>query len=181
METNSNEKYTLDDIHGDIGHLVHLLDGSMTKILDVDHDSLESLDKHCLNRASAFCWIARDIAERVDGQFSNAGIAAKLTLSETVKAKIGAWQAAETRYRKEITLNPESDHDELWKAKESAEDAMIEAPCQSIEDIRAKVLIAMRDENVFGSIADCTWNGEHGLKIFLRSLMGAPPVDNGGN
>lgn len=72
MGTNSSGPYTLDEIEGDVGHLVHLLDEIMSKILEVDHGPLSSSDSNHINRACAFCWVARDIAERIEAGFPSA-------------------------------------------------------------------------------------------------------------
>lgn len=72
MELTHNEKYTLDDIQGDIIHLSHLIDETMTKLLEIDHRALEAEAKHYVDRASAFVWVARDLAERIQGGFSDA-------------------------------------------------------------------------------------------------------------
>jgi phage anti-repressor protein len=37
---------------------------------------------------------------------------------------------------------------------------------------RRQAAIVLRDENVFESVANCTIEGEHVLKLFLRSIMG---------
>ncbi len=72
MQSTPNANYTLDDIQSDVGHLVHLLDEIMAKVLDVDHKTLSAEDKYSLNRAGAFVWIARDLAERIEGRFLEA-------------------------------------------------------------------------------------------------------------
>ena len=60
-----------------------------------------------------------------------------------------------------------------WIAMEQAELAMVREPCQSEDEVQAKVQLALEDENIFDSLANCTVNGEPELKIFLRSLLGA--------
>ncbi|MBY3582240.1 hypothetical protein HJA77_13840 [Rhizobium bangladeshense] len=84
---------------------------------------------------------------------------------------IEEWRNADTRFSNEVTLTP-GDHDELWQAKEDAETAMLKEPCLSLEDIRTKAEIALRDENVFDTIANCTIGSEHALRVFLQSLLG---------
>ncbi|NKK53882.1 hypothetical protein [Rhizobium leguminosarum] len=102
--------------------------------------------------------------------------------SRSISQAIQAWREADARFSNEVTLDVRSDHDELWQAKEAAETAMLEVPCRSLDDIRAKAEIALRDENVFDSIANCTIGSEHALRVFLRSLLGdePEPVDSGG-
>ncbi|MBX5226852.1 hypothetical protein HJC06_10490 [Rhizobium sp. NLR9b] len=114
-------------------------------------------------------------------------VAGKITtnnaLSPSLTRAIEDWRAADTRFSNEMKLDPGHDNDELWQAKEDAETAMLKEPCRSLDDVRAKAEIALRDENVFDSIANCTIGSEHALRIFLRSLLGdeRTPVDNGGN
>lgn len=102
--------------------------------------------------------------------------------SPSVNQVIQDWRDADTRFSNEVTLNPRNDHDEVWQAKEEAETAMLKEPCRSIEDVRAKAEIALRDDNVFDSIANCTIGSERALRVFLRSLLGEEPapVDSGG-
>ncbi|NYT33897.1 hypothetical protein [Rhizobium sp. WYCCWR 11128] len=103
--------------------------------------------------------------------------------SPSITQAIQAWREADTKFSNELAQDARSDHDELWQAKEDAETAMLKEPCRSLDDIRAKAEIALRDENVFDSIANCTIGSEHALRVFLRSLLGEEPepVDSGGN
>ncbi|MGO7157142.1 hypothetical protein [Rhizobium leguminosarum] len=102
--------------------------------------------------------------------------------SPSITEAIQAWREADRKFSNEVTLDARSDHDELWQTKEAAETAMLKEPCHSLDDIRAKAAIALRDENVFDSIANCTIGSEHALRVFLRSLLGEEPepVDSGG-
>ncbi|MEF3132989.1 hypothetical protein OS035_16135 [Rhizobium sp. 268] len=111
------------------------------------------------------------------------GTTASSEPSPPIMRAIQAWRDADTKFSNEVTRGARSDHDELWQAKEDAETAMLKEPCRSIVDIRAKAEIALRDNNVFDSIANCTIGREHALRVFLRSLLGeeAAPVDSGGN
>ncbi|MBB3385517.1 MULTISPECIES: hypothetical protein [unclassified Rhizobium] len=65
-------EYTLDAIHSDIIHLGHLIDETMTKLLEVDHHTLTPDTKHYIDRASAFTWVARDLVERIEAGFPGA-------------------------------------------------------------------------------------------------------------
>ncbi len=102
--------------------------------------------------------------------------------SPSITQAIHDWCEADTRFSNEVKLNTRDDNEELWQAKENAETAMLKEPCRSLDDIRAKAEIALRDENVFDSIANCTIGSEHALRVFLRSLLGEEPelVDSGG-
>ncbi|MGR9188811.1 hypothetical protein [Rhizobium leguminosarum] len=104
------------------------------------------------------------------------------SVSEGLADAIVKWQSAEIAFRNEVTLDPRNDHDEIWCAKEDAETAMLKEPCRSLNDVRAKAEVALHDENVFDSIANCTIGSEHALRVFLRSLLGEEPapVDSGG-
>ncbi|WP_156665792.1 hypothetical protein [Rhizobium bangladeshense] len=117
------------------------------------------------------------VARIVAGNVPSAGVP-----SPSLTRVVEEWRVADTRFSNEVTLTP-GDHDELWQAKEDAETAMLREPCLSLADIRTKAEIALRDENVFDSIANCTIGSEHALRVFLRSLLGEEltPVDNGGN
>jgi len=66
---------TLDDIHSDIGNIIHLIDEAVSQNLDVSHDKLETGEKASLNRAVAFSIIARDMLKRIDDAFWQATIA----------------------------------------------------------------------------------------------------------
>lgn len=102
--------------------------------------------------------------------------------SPSLIRSIEEWREADTRFSNEVALDARSDHDDLWQSKEDAETAMLIEPCRSLDDVRAKAEIALRDENVFDSIANCTIGSEHALRVFLRSLLGdePAPVDSGG-
>jgi DNA replication initiation complex subunit (GINS family) len=80
------ENYSMDEIEGDVSHLVHLLDEIMSKILEVDHGPLSSSDSNYINRACAFCWVARDIAERIEAGFSSARRADRSPAKENAHA-----------------------------------------------------------------------------------------------
>jgi ABC-type iron transport system FetAB ATPase subunit len=68
----SVQSYTLDDIHSDVTHLAHLIDETMSKLLEIDQRSLEEETKHYVDRASAFTWVARDLVEHIRDGFSRA-------------------------------------------------------------------------------------------------------------
>ena len=63
-------KYSLDDVGSDIDHLAHLIDETMSKLLEIDQRSLGEGTRHHIDRASAFTWVARDLIERIRGGFS---------------------------------------------------------------------------------------------------------------
>jgi len=86
MGTNSSGPYTLDDIQSDIIHLGHLIDETMTKLLDVDHHTLTPETKHYIDRVSAFVWVARDLAERIGGGFTQARHADRAPAKEAIHA-----------------------------------------------------------------------------------------------
>ncbi len=69
---NPAKDYSLDDIRGDIVHLGHLIDEVMSKLLEIDHGTLQAGNKHYIDRACAFTWVARDLAERIEEGFSEA-------------------------------------------------------------------------------------------------------------
>lgn len=87
-------------------------------------------------------------------------------------ALIDEFKAADAAFRTACSLDENEDNKELWDAKEAAEFAVIRAPCLTIEDVRAKAGLALADENVLDTLANCTFDGEPGLNIFLRSLLG---------
>jgi hypothetical protein len=64
--------YSLDDIQSDIIHLGHLIDETMSKLLEIDQRSLGDETKHYVDRASAFTWVARDLVEHIRDGFSQA-------------------------------------------------------------------------------------------------------------
>ena len=66
------QAYSLDDIHSDITHLAHLIDETMSKLLEIDERSLGEETKHYVDRASAFTWVARDLIEHIRDGFSQA-------------------------------------------------------------------------------------------------------------
>jgi hypothetical protein len=98
-------------------------------------------------------------------------------ISLPLHTAIGAYLSADAAFRSGVTLKPENEaqNDALWNAKEEAELSVVELPCVTIEDVRAKVALALQDENVFDSISNCSINGEHELYVFLRSLLGEAP------
>ncbi|KQQ70888.1 hypothetical protein ASF70_18750 [Rhizobium sp. Leaf321] len=112
-------------------------------------------------------------------------------ISLSLHTAIGAYLSADAAFRAGVTLNAEDEaqNDVLWKAKEAAELSVVEHPCVTIEDVQAKVALALEDENVFDSISECMIDGEHELYLFLRSLLGEtpkrgdhpPPVDKSNN
>ncbi|MFJ6328094.1 MULTISPECIES: hypothetical protein [unclassified Rhizobium] len=86
MKPNSSGSYTLDDIQSDVIHLGHLIDETMTKLLDVDHEPLTHDAKHSIDRACAFVWVARDLIERIEGGFSRARQADRSPAKEAIHA-----------------------------------------------------------------------------------------------
>jgi hypothetical protein len=92
---------------------------------------------------------------------------------------ISQYKTADEAFLKQLSTDRQTDPRSEWEAKEAAEMVVIRQPCQTLDEVRAKVRLALEDENFFDSIKDCTHGGEHVLRIFLHSLMGEPPVDNG--
>jgi len=86
MGANSSGPYTLDDVQSDIIHLGHLIDETMTKLLDIDHDPLTPDAKHSIDRACAFVWVARDLIEPIEGGFSQARRADRSRAREAIHA-----------------------------------------------------------------------------------------------
>ena len=96
-------------------------------------------------------------------------------LSDLIKRHL----AATAEYHASNENDPEDE--KLWNAKEDAEMAVIRCPCATIEDIRAKTSWVISDDVVQDSIMNCVVKDERVLLIFLRSLLGMPPVDIGEN
>lgn len=82
----NDQNYTLDDIQSDIIHLGHLIDETMSKLLEIDHDNLKSGEKHYVDRACAFTWVARDLVERVQAGFNLARTAERSVGKEKAHA-----------------------------------------------------------------------------------------------
>ncbi|WP_313760199.1 hypothetical protein [Rhizobium sp.] len=93
-------------------------------------------------------------------------------VSPALAEAIATWEAAEAAFRSAVVADPSNDHDKLFEAKEAAELALITHPCLTIDDVRAKATIAIRDGNVFDSLTNCNIDGEHVQMIFLRSILG---------
>ncbi|EJK83564.1 hypothetical protein [Rhizobium sp. AP16] len=70
-----------------------------------------------------------------------------------------------------------------WDAYEAAEDAILYYPCKTLEDVQTKASFVLADTNALDSVTNCfrSDDGAPSLVLFLRSLLGEPPVDNGGN
>jgi hypothetical protein len=86
-------------------------------------------------------------------------------------AKIAICRAADNQLR--VALD--HDRETLFDESDRAEQSMIGEPCLSLEDVRAKVTLALGNEDVMDSITDCAWGGERGIEILLRSLLGLAP------
>lgn len=84
-----------------------------------------------------------------------------------------ALEAAEAAYRPHATTDDDELHNSLFEAKERALEAFERAPCLTLEDVRRKVRIALKDENVFDALKSCVdADGEPCLRAFLLSLLG---------
>ena len=94
---------------------------------------------------------------------------------------IAKYHEAETAFRAACAAEPGRDHDDLWNAKEDAEMAVIRHQCSSLEDVRAKARLALSDANVYDSLRNCFIDERDVLVIFLRSVLGDPPVDKSNN
>ena len=92
---------------------------------------------------------------------------------------ISQYKTADEAFLKQLSIDRQTDPRSEWEAKEAAEMMVIRQPCQTLDEVRAKARLALEDEGVFESIKNSTFCGEHVMRIFLRSLMGEPPVDNG--
>jgi hypothetical protein len=101
-----------------------------------------------------------------------------MTDQPTLEDVIAKWRTAAKAWKTAADAD-DRDHDDEWSASERAEAEMIFLPCHTLEDIRAKVRIALEDENVFDSILNCGWDGERMLYGFLRSLLGEPGFPSG--
>ncbi len=104
----------------------------------------------------------------------------------TINEALEQYAIAEETYRKAWAADPQSEHEDLWNAKELAEEAVIRHPCQDYDDVCKKVRLILSDGNIYDSIDTCRIGEEMALPIFLRSLLGentqatAIPVDESG-
>ena len=91
-----------------------------------------------------------------------------------VQAAAADFLRAEKAYRPhEMLDNSDPLYQQLFRATEAAEEVLLRSPCLGIDDVRAKVQIALDHESVFDSLANCTYGDEEScLKAFLRSLIG---------
>jgi hypothetical protein len=96
---------------------------------------------------------------------------ALLPLSD-VGSAIAAYHAAEGAWRPHELADETVETKALFQAKESADNAVVRAPCRSLEDVRAKARLALSDENFMDSLENCTWGDERILRQFLRSILG---------
>ncbi|MBB3594390.1 hypothetical protein FHX08_004794 [Rhizobium sp. BK529] len=122
------------------------------------------------------------LADAVQVDLNREFLASILLPSNDVNPKlrqaIDTWKRADDSYRKAVSADQASDHDALWHAMDDAEADMIAQPCLTPADIRAKVEIALSNDNVFESLSSATYSAEpveRVLRIFLRSLLG--PVE----
>lgn len=85
--------YDLDDLQSDIGHLCHLLDALAAAMNELDYGE-EGNRNFGLDRANAFVWIARDMAERsaalIDVHFHQIGCTTKTWVINADLAAPGA-------------------------------------------------------------------------------------------
>lgn len=68
----TREAISLDTIQGDVTNLGHLLDELVSKINDLDFVKPNGSRDRELDRIAALAWIARDIADNVNDNFSAA-------------------------------------------------------------------------------------------------------------
>ena len=68
----TDKDYSLDDIQSDIIHLGHLIDETLSKLIQIDRHSLHEGSQHHVDRAEAFSWVARDLVERIERGFPEA-------------------------------------------------------------------------------------------------------------
>jgi hypothetical protein len=93
----------------------------------------------------------------------------------TMDEALERYDAADKAYLKAWAADPQSEHEDLWNAKELAEEAVIRHPCQDHDDVCKKVRLILSDGNIYDSIDKCRIGEEMALPIFLRSLLGTPP------
>ncbi|WP_156379722.1 hypothetical protein [Rhizobium sp. Leaf383] len=113
-------------------------------------------------------WVARDLAD---------GIVASLDRSDAVEPSavevaIAAYHAAEAAWRPHELSDETPRTKALFAAKEAADNAVMIAPCRSLEDVRAKARLCFSDENVMDSLQKRTWANERVLTQFLCSILG---------
>lgn len=109
--------------------------------------------------------------------YENASIGAMMAeqmagVSSELANLIAAYDAANAELRKIENSDGFDEAEAEFEAKEAAELKVVLFPCQTLEDVRAKARLALSDENVFDSLANCNIDGEHELMAFLRSLLG---------
>lgn len=72
------------------------------------------------------------------------------------------------------TLSDDLVVDGFYTEKEEAEDALIAMPCQTVGDIKAKISLALDNDNIFDSIINCVTVSdpqEHVMRVYLRSML----------
>jgi hypothetical protein len=71
------------------------------------------------------------------------------------------------------TVDPDGDCDgPAWLAYEAAETAALRAPCETIDDVRAKARFVLENGTAYDSVKNCFLDEGEVLTVFLRSLLG---------
>jgi hypothetical protein len=113
--------------------------------------------------------------------------AVRQEVSPAVAESISKWQVAEDAFRTFCNASTdlkkdEAKADELYDVQTAAEDRLIAEPCNTLADVQAKAAIVMRHEGIFESVTNGMVDGEHVMRLFLRSIVGGgESVDFGGN
>lgn len=113
-------------------------------------------------------WVARDLADGIVGNLDRVDVCEP----SAVEVAIAAYHAAEAAWRPHELSEETAETRALFDAKEDADNAVMIAPCRSLEDVRAKARLCFSDENVMDSLENCTWANERVLTQFLRSVLG---------
>lgn len=70
------------------------------------------------------------------------------------------------------TVDPDGEcNGPAWLAYEEAETAALRAPCETIEDVRAKARFVLENGTAFDSVKNCFLEDVDALTVFLRSLV----------
>ena len=95
----------------------------------------------------------------------------------SIEALIDAYNEAQAVWsiRFDADSNTAGDCPE-WDAYEATEQAVIEYPCSTIEEVRVKARFLLNDEFPYESVKQCKRGDTDVLKSFLRSLLGEAPA-----
>lgn len=90
-------------------------------------------------------------------------------LSELIDAFHAAKVAWEARFEADCDA---ADASPEWDTYESAENAVIVYPCQTLDDVHAKAGFFLQNSGPYDTIRNCFGAEEETLRPFLRSLLG---------